>query len=128
MSLRPGTWRLRVAWWTHVSVALAFGLISSGLTALIALTLVINAVTVPACEAATPAPPDFEVAPFSFDPEERALALGHALVNDDIRVAFDMLAPEMQHVGSLCEIGLEEPSEPDRRRSDGCRPGPDARG
>ena len=107
MSLRPGTWRLRVAWWTHVSVALAFGLFSSGLTALIALTLVINAVTVPACEAATPAPPDFEVAPFSFDPEERALALGHALVNDDVRVAFDMLAPEMQHDGSLCEIGLE---------------------
>lgn len=107
MRLRPGTWRLRAFWRLHVGVALGFGLFSSGLAALVALTLVINAVTVPACEAATPAPPDFEVAPFSFDPEARALALGHALVNDDIRVAFDMLAPEMHHVGSLCEIGLE---------------------
>ncbi len=99
--------RLRVPWSTHMRIAYAFGLFSSGLAALIALTLLINAVTVPACEAATPEPPDFEAAPFAFDPEERALALGEALVNDDIRVAYGMLAPEMLHVASLCEIGLE---------------------
>ena len=107
MRLRPGTWRLRAFWRLHVGVALAFGLFSSGLAALVALTLVINAVTVPACEAATPALPDFEVAPFSFDPEARALALGQALVNDDVREAYDMLAPEVLQVASLCEIGLE---------------------
>lgn len=107
MRLRPGTWQLRALWRLHVGVAFAFGLFSSGLAALIALTLVINAATVPACEAATPAPPDFEAAPFAFDPEARALVLGQALVNDDIRVAYEMLAPEVLHVGSLCEIGLE---------------------
>ena len=107
MRLRPGTWRFRVAWWSHVGLALAFGLFSSGLAALIGLTLLINAVKVPACETATPAPPDFEAAPFAFDPEARALALGHALVNDDIRVAYEMLAPEMLHYASLCELPLE---------------------
>ena len=107
MRLRPGTWPLRALWRLHVGVALAFGLFSTGLAALVALTLVINAVTVPACEAATPAPPDFEAAPFAFDPEARALVLGHALVNDDVRVAYEMLAPEVLHVASLCEIGLE---------------------
>lgn len=54
-----------------------------------------------------PAPPDFQASPFAFDPEARALVLGQALVNGEVRVAYDMLAPEMQHVGSLCEIGLE---------------------
>lgn len=88
-------------------IAYAFGLFSGGLVTLIALTLLINAATVPACEAATPALPDFEAAPFAFDPEKRALALGEALMNDDIRVAYGMLAPDVLHVASLCEIGLE---------------------
>lgn len=44
MPLRPGTWRLRVSWWTQASVALAFGLFSSGLAAVIALSLVIDAI------------------------------------------------------------------------------------
>ncbi|MCY3747750.1 MAG: alpha/beta hydrolase [Chloroflexi bacterium] len=107
MRLRPGTWRLRVSWWTHVGVALAFGLFSSGLAALVALTLVINAGTVPACEAATPAPPDFEAAPFAFDPEERALTFGQALVDQDYRSAYAMLAPELLPYASLCEVRLE---------------------
>ena len=107
MRLRPGTWRLRAFWRLHAGVALAFGLFSSGLAALIALTLLINAATVPACEAATPAPPDFEAAPFAFDPEARALALGQALINDDVRVAYEMLAPEMVHYASRCEFPLE---------------------
>ena len=96
-----------MSWWTHAGLALGLGVFSSGLAALIALAFVINAVTVPACEAATPAPPDFEAAPFAFDPEARALALGQALVNDEVRVAYEMLAPEMLHYASLCELRLE---------------------
>ena len=107
MRLRPRSWRLRVSQSTHMRIAYAFGLFGSGLAVLTALTLLINAVTVPACEAATPAPPDFEAAPFTFDPEARALALGQALINDDVRVAYEMLAPEMLHYASLCELPLE---------------------
>ena len=107
MRLRRGIWRLRVSGSTHMRIAYAFGLFSSGLAALIGLTLLINAVTLPPCEAATPAPPDFEVAPFAFDPEKRALVLGEALLIDDIRVAYEMLAPEMLHYASLCELPLE---------------------
>ncbi|MDE0047750.1 MAG: alpha/beta fold hydrolase, partial [bacterium] len=105
--LRPGTWRLRAFWRLHVGVALAFGLFSSGLAALVALTLVVNAVTVPACEEATPAPPDFEVAPFAFDPEARALAFGQALVDQDYHRAYTMLAPELLPYASLCGVRLE---------------------
>lgn len=43
MPLQPGTWRLRVSWLTHVSLALAFGLFSSGLAAVNALALLIDA-------------------------------------------------------------------------------------
>ena len=104
MRLRPSGWRLRASWWTHIGVALAFGLFGSGL---VALTFVINAVTVPDCEAATPAPPDFEVAPFTFDPEERALIFGQALVDQDYDRAYAMLAPELMPYESLCEVRLE---------------------
>ena len=107
MRLRPGTWRLRAFWRLHVGVALAFGVFSSGLAALVALTLVINVVAVPVCEAATPAPPDFEAAPFAFDPEERALIFGQALVDQDYRRAYAMLAPELLPHSSLCAVRLE---------------------
>ena len=43
LRLRPGTWRLRAFWRLHVGVALAFGLFSSGLAALVALTLFTDA-------------------------------------------------------------------------------------
>ena len=108
MSLRPGTWRLRASWWTHVSVALAFGVFSSGLAALFALGLPIGAVTVPACAAAPSAPPDFEVAPFAFDPEARALAFAQALLDEDYRRAYAMLAVELQATASLCTYPLED--------------------
>lgn len=44
MTLRHGTWRLRVSWWTDVSGALAGELINSGLAAAIALALITNAI------------------------------------------------------------------------------------
>ena len=87
MRLRPGSWRLRASWWTHVGVALAFGLFSSKLTALIALTLLVNAGTVSDCEAATPAPPDLDAEPFAFDPEARAYAFIKAMADDDFQTA-----------------------------------------
>lgn len=108
MPLRPETWRLRVSWWTHASVALAFGLFSSGLTVLIALGLPIGAAPVPACEAVTPAAPDFEVAPFAFDPEARALTFAQALLDEDYHSAYAMLAPELQSTALICLLPLEE--------------------
>ena len=108
MRLRPGTWRLRAFWRLHVGVALVFGLFSSGLTALFALGLPIGAVTVPACEAVTPAPPNFEVAPFAYDPEARALDFVKALADEDYRSAYAMLALEVRSNPSLCSIRLED--------------------
>ena len=108
MPLQPGTWQLRVSWWTHFSLALAFGLFSSGLTVLFALGLPIGAVKVPDCEAVTPAAPDFEVAPFAFDPEARALAFAQALLDEDYRSAYAMLAPELQPAASICLRSLED--------------------
>ena len=107
MRLRLGAFGFRVTWRTPAGLLLAVGLFGSGLAALIVLALGINAITVPACEAATPAPPDFEVAPFAFDPEARALAFGQALVDHDYRRAYAMLAPEQFPVDSICELELE---------------------
>ena len=76
--------------------------------ALIALALVYGfVIAVPDCEAATPAPPDFEAAPFAFDPEARALAFGQDLLDEDYRSAYAMLAAEMQPGASLCGARLE---------------------
>ena len=108
MRLRPGTWRLHASWRLHVGVALAFGLFSSGLIALFALGLPIGAIKVPTCAAATSAPPDFEVAPFAFDPEARALAFAQALLDEDYRRAYAMLAVELQATASLCTHPLED--------------------
>ncbi len=82
-------------------------LVGLALTALIALVLLGRADTTPACEAVTPAPPDFEVAPFAFDPEARALAFAQALLDEDYRSAYAMLAPELQPTASLCVQPLE---------------------
>lgn len=105
--LRPVTRWLRLIWRAHVGLAFALGLFSSGLAALIALGHAIGAAMVPACEAATPAAPDFEVAPFAFDPEERALTFAQALLDEDYRSAYAMLAPELQPAASICEVRLE---------------------
>ena len=61
MRLRPATRRLRLAWRAHLG--LAFGFMGTGLVTLVALTLLIDRDMVPACEAVTPAPPNFDVAP-----------------------------------------------------------------
>ena len=107
MRLRPATWRLRVSWWTHVVVAAGFGLFGSLLAVLVGLVLLVDAVTVPACEASTPAAPDFEAAPFAFDPESRAKAFVQAMANDEFQNAYEMLAPEQWGVESLCTYSLE---------------------
>ena len=60
-----------------------------------------------ACETARPAAPDFEAAPFDFDPEARALAFMQAMAADDFQTAYGMLALELRPEGSLCEVDLE---------------------
>lgn len=104
MQLRLGSWQLRVSPWTRVVLTLVLGLSGSGL---LALTLLWNIRTVPACEAAMPSPPDFEAAPFAFNPEARALAFGQGFVDQDYRRAYAMLAPEQFPVDSICELDLE---------------------
>ena len=60
-----------------------------------------------ACEAATPAAPDFAAAPFAFDPEARAFAFLQALANAEFRTAYEMSAPEPLPADSLCDLRLE---------------------
>lgn len=107
MRLRPGSWRLRAAWWTHVVVAAGLGLFSSGLAVLVGLVLLVDAVTVPACEVASPAPPDFAAPPFAYDPEARAQAFVQAMANDDFRSAYEMLASEQWGTDTLCAYTVE---------------------
>ncbi|MCY3896770.1 MAG: alpha/beta fold hydrolase [Chloroflexi bacterium] len=106
MRLRPATRRLRLAWRAHLG--LAFGFMGTGLVTLVALTLLIDRDMVPACEAVTPAPPNFDVAPFAFDPEARALTFAQALLDEDYRSAYAMLAPEVQSTASICSLPLED--------------------
>ena len=96
-----------MTWRTPAGLALAAGLFSIGLAALVVVAFVIISRSAPACEAATPAPPDFEAAPFAYDPEARALAFGQALIDQDYQRAYAMLAPEQFPVGSICELDLE---------------------
>ena len=79
----------------------------SGLAVLIALTLLVNAVTVPACQAATPALPDFEAAPFAFEPEAQARTFVQAMADGSFRTAYEMVALEEFGSASLCELNLE---------------------
>lgn len=108
MRIRPGSRWLRPARRAHVGLAFALGLFGSGLAALFALGLPIGTATVPDCEAVTPAAPDFDVAPFAYDPEARALSFAQALLDEDYRSAYAMLAVELQPAASLCTYPLEE--------------------
>ena len=107
MRLQPASWRLRAAWLTHVVVAAGFGLFGGGLATLIGLVLLVEAVTVPPCEAASLARPDLDTPPFAYDPEARARAFVHAMANDEFRTAYEMLAPEQWGSDTLCEDSLE---------------------
>ena len=60
-----------------------------------------------ACETAVPAAPDFAAQPFAFDPVVRAKAFVQALADEDFKSAYEMLAPELMSIDSLCEIPLE---------------------
>lgn len=95
---------LRLARGLKIAVPLAVGLFGSGLLALV---LVGNADGGPACEVATAAAPDFETAPFAFDPEARAQAFVQAMADDDFATAYDMLALERLGRTELCEADLE---------------------
>ena len=107
MRLQPASWRLRAAWLTHVVVAAGFGLFGGGLATLIGLVLLVEAVTVPPCEAASLSRPDLATPPFAYDPEARARAFVHAMAKDEFRTAYEMLAPEQWGVDSLCAYSLE---------------------
>ena len=105
--LRPGTRWLRLAWWAHVGMGLGFALFGSGLAALVALTLLVDRVTVPACEAAAPAAPDVVAAPFAFDPEAQARTFVEAMASNEFQAAYEMVALEEFGSSALCEIDLE---------------------
>ena len=107
MRLSLGSWRLRIAWWTHVAVATGFGLFGGLVAVLVGVVLVIDARTVTACEAASAAPPDFSAPPFAYDPEARAGAFVRAMANDEFQAAYEMVAPEQWGADSLCSAGLE---------------------
>jgi len=107
MRLSPGTWRLRIAWWTHVAVATGFGLLGGLLAVLVGVVVVIDARTVTACEAASAAPPDFAAPPFAYDPEARAGAFVRAMANDEFQAAYEMLASEQFGHDSACVFDLE---------------------
>ena len=64
-------------------------------------------VTVSACAQVTPAAPDFEAAPFAFDPVARASTFLQALANEDFRTAYEMTALELLPADSLCALQLE---------------------
>lgn len=61
-----------------------------------------------ACETATPTLPDFQAAPFAFDPEARAYAFVQAMADDDFQAAYSMLAYFPESGASLCDFVLEE--------------------
>ncbi len=107
MRIRPGTWRLRAAWFTHAGLAAVVGLAGSGLVVLVGLTLLVDRLAVPACEAASPTPPNQEAAPFAFDPEARAQAFVQAMASNDFQTAYGMVALEEFGSASLCELNLE---------------------
>ena len=105
--LRPTNWLHLAAWWTHVVVAVGFGLFSIAVTVLVSIVLIFDAVTTTACEAATPAPPDFTVDPFAFDPEARARKFVESMANDEFQIAYEMLAREAWVAESYCAVSLE---------------------
>ena len=107
MRLKPSSRRLRIAWWTHVAVATGFGLFGSLVAGLVVVVLIVDARTVTACEAASPAAPDFAAPPFAYDPEVRAGAFVRAMANDEFQAAYEMVAPEQWGSDSLCSAGLE---------------------
>ena len=105
--LQPGTRWLRLAWWAHVGMGLGFAFFGSGLAALVALTLLVDRVTVLACEAAAPAAPDVVAAPFAFDPEAQARTFVEAMASNEFQAAYEMVALEEFGSSGLCEIDLE---------------------
>lgn len=107
MRLRPGTWWLRISWWTHVAVATGFGLFGGLVAVLVGVVLFVDARTVTACEAASRAQPDFAAPPFAYDPEARAGEFVRAMADSEFQVAYEMVAPEQWGSDSLCSAGLE---------------------
>ena len=101
---RRGGRLLRVRWTLRRTVGLAGGLGLIAALGIVALLVIRGGTwTSAACEAATLAPPDFEAAPFTFDPEARALAFVQAMAMDDFQTAYEMLASEFMNLDPLCE-------------------------
>ena len=62
----------------------------------------------PACETATPTLPDYQAAPFAFDPEARAYAFVQAMADDDFQAAYSMLAYFPESGATPCDYVLED--------------------
>lgn len=95
--------------WTLGRVALLVGWVGLVAAVGIAVLMVMRSGSFrpAACETATPAAPDFEAAPFAFDPAARAAAFLHALANADFQTAYERSAPEPLPADSLCDLELE---------------------
>ena len=99
--MRRFSWLLEVRWTRRRVAALAVGL-----GCLVAVGIA-SCTPGPVCAQVTPAKPDVEVAPFSFDPVARASAFLQALANEDFRTAYEMSANESLPGDSLCSLELE---------------------
>jgi len=61
----------------------------------------------PACETAISTLPDYQAAPFAFDPEARAYEFVQAMADDDFETAYSMVGYEPELRESHCDFALE---------------------
>ena len=113
--MRRFSWLPRIRWTPHRLAALLVGSGCLGLVAIVALAVVsggllyapifgglVRRAVAPACLQVTPAAPNFEAAPFAFDPVARASAFLQAMADDDFRTAYQMSAVEGVPGDSVC--------------------------
>lgn len=113
--MRRFSWLPRIRWTPRRLATLLVGSGCLGLAVIVALAIVsgglvyapifgglVRRVVAPACLQVTPAAPDYQAAPFAFDPEARASAFLQAMVDEDFRTAYEMSAVEAVPGDSLC--------------------------
>ena len=118
--MRRFSWPPRIRWTPRRLATLLVGSGCLGIVMIVALAVVsgglvyapifggiVRRAVAPACLQVTPAAPDFQAAPFAFDPVARASAFLQALADEDFRTAYEMSAPEPLPADSLCNLELE---------------------
>lgn len=100
---------MSVRWTVRRAVGLSGG--ASLVAAVVIVVLLATGVVspgVPACEAAMPAAPNFEAAPFAFDPEAKAYSFVEAFSEGDFKTAYGMARTYPEYENSPCGFALEE--------------------